>query len=75
MMFDPRFDDEKQNIFIEESKEKFGINVNGGAPGINAHMAITPPYTVIVLSNFDPPSAMRVGNKIQRLLRKLKTVD
>jgi hypothetical protein len=30
------------------------------------------PYTVIVLSNYDPPSAMRVGNRIKRLLTNME---
>ncbi len=39
---------------------------NGGAPGINSHYAIYKPieYTVIVLSNYDPPAAERVGKKV-----------
>ncbi len=74
MKFNPRFNDENQDIFEDEHEEQININVNGGAPGINAHMAIRSPYSIVVLSNFDPPSAMRVGNKIQRLLAKLEHV-
>jgi D-alanyl-D-alanine carboxypeptidase len=37
----------------------FGIG--GGAIGINAVVLIETPYTVIVLSNFDPPAAEGVG--------------
>jgi CubicO group peptidase (beta-lactamase class C family) len=44
------------------------IGVAGGAPGINAVLEIAPPYTVIVMSNFDPPAAMEVGSEVRQLL-------
>lgn len=72
MQYDPLFNSDNQDFsVVEEFKQPYRINVNGGAPGINSHFAMYPPYTVIVLSNYDPPSAMRVGNKIQRLLMQL----
>jgi CubicO group peptidase (beta-lactamase class C family) len=44
-----------------------GIGVAGGAPGINADMEIDPAsgYTLVVLSNYDPPSAERVAATIR----------
>ncbi|MHA1203106.1 MAG: serine hydrolase domain-containing protein [Candidatus Heimdallarchaeaceae archaeon] len=73
MKYDPLFNSENHDIFVDEDyKQSYGMNINGGAPGINSHLSMYPPYTIIVLSNYDPPSAMRVGNKIQRLL---KTID
>ncbi|MCE7741451.1 MAG: beta-lactamase family protein [Candidatus Heimdallarchaeota archaeon] len=47
---------------------------NGGAPGINSFFGVYLPinYTVIVLSNYDPPSAERIGNKIHSILSKMK---
>jgi len=44
------------------------IGVAGGSPGVNAVLEIAPPYTVIVMSNFDPPAAMEVGAEIRKVL-------
>ncbi len=44
------------------------IGVAGGSPGVNAVLEIAPPYTVIVMSNFDPPAAMEAGAEIRKLL-------
>jgi CubicO group peptidase (beta-lactamase class C family) len=44
------------------------IGVAGGSPGVNAVLEIAPPYTVIVMSNFDPPAAMEVGAEIRKIL-------
>jgi len=44
------------------------IGVAGGSPGVNAVLEIAPPYTVIVMSNFDPPAAMEVGSEVRKLL-------
>ncbi|MCE7740485.1 MAG: hypothetical protein KAU62_09095 [Candidatus Heimdallarchaeota archaeon] len=73
MQYDPRFNSENHNIFVvEDFKQPYRINVDGEAPGINSNFAMYPHYTVIVLSNYDPPSAVRVGNKIQQLLMNLE---
>src|SRR5580704_14688301 len=42
----------------------------GGAPGMNGELAICPAsgYTVVVLSNLDPPSASRVADFIENRL-------
>ena len=46
---------------------------NGGAPGINSFFGVYQPvnYTLIVLSNYDPPAAERVANNIHSLLINL----
>jgi CubicO group peptidase (beta-lactamase class C family) len=44
------------------------IGVAGGSPGVNAVLEIAPPYTVIVLSNFDPPAAMEAGAEVRKIL-------
>jgi CubicO group peptidase (beta-lactamase class C family) len=44
------------------------IGVAGGSPGVNAVLEIEPPYTVIVMSNFDPPAAMEVGAEVRKIL-------
>jgi CubicO group peptidase (beta-lactamase class C family) len=48
------------------------IGHNGGAPGINAFFKTLPDlgYTVVVLSNYDPPSAEMVGRKIIELITR-----
>ncbi len=47
-----------------------GLGIAGGAPGINATLELAPErgYTVIVLSNYDPPSAVEVNKQIRALL-------
>jgi CubicO group peptidase (beta-lactamase class C family) len=46
------------------------IGHGGGAPGINSqlHMYMDLGYTVAVMSNYDPPSANRVADKIMEWL-------
>ena len=39
------------------------IGVAGGSPGVNAVLEIAPPYTMVVLSNFDPPSAEEIARE------------
>jgi CubicO group peptidase (beta-lactamase class C family) len=47
-----------------------GIGIAGGAPGINATLDTKLPggFTVIVMSNFDPPSAENVARQIRSWL-------
>lgn len=52
-----------------------GLGIAGGAPGINALLlvgAADKGYTVIVMSNYDPPSAVEAGKKIRALLARVK---
>ena len=51
-----------------------GIAIAGGAPGINAEVETNPEtnYTIIVLSNYDPPAAEKVARKIDSFLERLK---
>lgn len=46
------------------------VGVAGGAPGLNALMegSVAGRYDIVVLSNFDPPSAERLGSAIRKLL-------
>jgi hypothetical protein len=43
-----------------------GLGIAGGAPGINATLEWDPRsgYTVIVLTNFDPPTAGQASRRI-----------
>lgn len=47
-----------------------GLGIAGGAPGLNAALEWQPDsgYTVVVLSNYDPPSAERVARRIRSWL-------
>ncbi len=51
---------------------KGGFGFAGGAPGLNALLEIDSEsgYTLIVLSNYDPPSAEELGRGIRRLLKR-----
>jgi uncharacterized protein (TIGR02246 family) len=46
------------------------IGNNGGGPGTNSTFIVYPElgYTVVVMSNYDPPSASKVNGKIRDLL-------
>jgi CubicO group peptidase (beta-lactamase class C family) len=51
-----------------------GITIAGGAPGINALVETNPETdcVIIVLSNYDPPSAEKVARTINSFLGRLK---
>jgi hypothetical protein len=55
-----------------------GMGIAGGAPGLNATIdtgtpsAASATYTLVVMSNFDPPSAERLSEQIRGLLRPAK---
>ena len=57
-----------------DSAEKAGIGMAGGAPGTNALLEFNPAtgYTVIVMSNYDPPSATAPGKEIRSMLARIK---
>jgi len=56
-----------------------GMGIAGGAAGINASIETGIPsaglatYTVVVMSNFDPPSAEGLSEQIRGLLRRAKS--
>ncbi len=54
----------------EHSRKFGGLGIAGGAPGINAALEsnLSGGYTVIVLSNYDPPAAENLSEKIRHLL-------
>jgi hypothetical protein len=43
-----------------------GMGVAGGAEGTNALVVTEGPYTIIVLANYDPPSAEAAGKIIRQ---------
>ncbi len=56
-----------------KSRRRGRFGIAGGAPGINAtlEMDLDKGYVVIVLSNYDPPSAERVSKLILRYLEEI----
>jgi D-alanyl-D-alanine carboxypeptidase len=73
----------KGKLVSPATMEKFefhpdGMGIAGGAPGLNATLdtgipgAGTASYTVVVMSNFDPPSAERLSQQIRGLLHRAK---
>lgn len=49
----------------------YGIGVAGGAPGVNAILEIGREFTVVVLSNLDPPSADEVARQLGDLIEAI----
>jgi D-alanyl-D-alanine carboxypeptidase len=47
-----------------------GLGIAGGAPGLNAVLEGGGEWTVVIVSNFDPPSAQQYGPSIARRLRQ-----
>jgi len=60
----------KEERSMIASMFKGGLGFAGGAPGINAIIESRLPggYTLVVLSNYDPPSAIGIGKGIRALL-------
>ena len=59
----------EKGIFPAPDNEQ-GLGIAGGAPGMNAELEWDPAtgYVIVVLSNFDPPSAERVARQIRAWL-------
>lgn len=55
-------------VFGDPDAKHRNLGIAGGSPGVNALLEIEPPYTLIVLSNFDPPSAEQIGQAVRPLL-------
>lgn len=55
-------------------RNDFGLGIAGGANGINALLLVNGQtgWTIIVLSNYDPPSAEKTGEQIRDWLRQVK---
>lgn len=51
-----------------------GLGIAGGAPGINAALEfdVAGGDTIIVLSNYDPPSAMEIAKKARRIISAIR---
>lgn len=57
-----------QKTFEREIGPGGGIGWGGGAPGLNAAVEIEGDYVLIVLSNYDPPSAGAVARNLRALI-------
>lgn len=62
-----------KKVLTPQSFQKYlgdrpGVAWGGGAPGINAAIALEDRYAVIVLSNYDPPSAEEVAKNVRAVL-------
>ena len=68
-----------ENLFGQRKidRSRWGIGIAGGAPGINAMLEIDGQtgYTIIVLSNYDPPAARDIAQMIRRYLKAVKNGD
>jgi len=45
------------------------LGIGGGAPGLNAALEMSDGWTVIAMSNFDPPSAMALASGAMEIIR------
>ena len=63
--------DEGTLLFGKYANRFRGIGVGGGGPGVNAmlELDVAADHTIVVLSNFDPPTAQRVAQDISAMLR------
>jgi CubicO group peptidase (beta-lactamase class C family) len=52
-----------------------GLGVAGGAPGMNAVLDVDldAGFTVVVLSNYDPPAAERIARQVRALTRRVRS--
>lgn len=66
---------ENQNSHTGNSAPFPGVGFAGGSPGVNAFFIAGPEsssYTMIVLSNYDPPSGENLGKEIRDWLKRIK---
>src|SRR5258708_38736468 len=59
----------------EQKRPHFGgLGIAGGAPGINAVLEANEAsgYTIVVMSNYDPPSAERIARQIREWISRIK---
>ncbi|MDI6699270.1 MAG: serine hydrolase domain-containing protein [Candidatus Saccharicenans sp.] len=66
---------EKDGLQIKPDRSRWNLAIAGGAPGINAVLEFEAAtgYTIIVLSNYDPPAAMQISRMIRRHLQAART--
>ncbi len=52
-----------------------GIGIAGGGPGVNAMLEIEGEWTVVVMTNLDPPSAGEVARKVREMIEAVEVVE
>jgi hypothetical protein len=63
-----------QQKAAEQKPTRFeGLGIAGGAPGINAVFTANEAsgYTVVVMSNYDPPSAEKIAKQIREWISRI----
>lgn len=50
--------------------DQASLGIAGGSPGVNALLEMSGPYTLVVLSNLDPPAAEQFGQTAGRMIRR-----
>jgi D-alanyl-D-alanine carboxypeptidase len=50
--------------------DKRDLGFAGGSPGVNATLFLAPPYTIVVLANYDPPAAEVVARTARQMVGK-----
>jgi len=55
----------KRGVVTTPDFQPDGLGVAGGAPGMNAILDSDPNYVVVVLSNYDPPTAEKAARQIR----------
>jgi len=53
-----------------DSRESPGMGIAGGSPGVNGLLVMQGPYTLAILSNFDPPAAERFAKTVGSMIRR-----
>ena len=52
-----------------ETRQKIGLGIGGGGPGVNAMLEMSGEWTVIVLTNLDPPAAGKAARGLRELTK------
>jgi D-alanyl-D-alanine carboxypeptidase len=59
----------RSGTLFKDGRKMNGFGVAGGVPGANAALEQLPGgYTLVVLANYDPPSAVEIGGKVREWL-------
>ena len=58
----------KWTDWVFRNDDKRNLRIAGGSPGINAVLLMGSPYTLVVLSNFDPPAAEEIARAARPLM-------
>ncbi|MDI6844769.1 MAG: serine hydrolase domain-containing protein [Candidatus Saccharicenans sp.] len=70
-----RVSNQKEEVQIKPDRSRWNLAIAGGAPGINAVLEFEAAtgYTIIVLSNYDPPAAIQISRMIRRHIKAVSS--